>query len=96
MLHIFQSGRDVRELSDKKDTLEREIVDRQGHLDKLQGWDSSDRAATEDDVRAKREQVRDMEEQVRLRFLCIFPVNMITHDKDELHSGKQGFCSLVS
>lgn len=55
---------DVRQMSDKRDSLENEFHDRENHLSKLQGWDKSDRMTTEDDVRAKRMQLQDMEEQV--------------------------------
>lgn len=56
--------REVRELSDRREQVENTIADREAHLDKLQGWDSSDRVTTEDDVRAKRDQVHDMEDQL--------------------------------
>lgn len=49
--------RDVRDLSDKKEALENNVSEREAHLSKLQGWEKSDRITTEDDVRAKREQV---------------------------------------
>jgi hypothetical protein len=56
--------KDVRELADRREVLETSIADREIHLEKLHSWDSSDRLTTEDDVRAKRDQVRDMEDQV--------------------------------
>ena len=49
--------RDVRDLSDKKEALENGVSEREAHLSKLQGWEKSDRITTEDDVRAKRDQV---------------------------------------
>lgn len=57
--------RDVRELQDRRDTLEGAVVEREMHMEKLQGWDRSDRVTSEDDVRAKRDQVHDMEDKVR-------------------------------
>lgn len=56
--------RDVRELADRRDTLEGAIHERESHLEKLHSWENSDRMTTEDDVRAKREQVQYIEEQV--------------------------------
>ena len=56
--------KDVRELSERREQLETSIADREIHLEKLHSWDSSDRMTTEDDVRAKRDQVRDMEDRV--------------------------------
>jgi intraflagellar transport protein 81 len=57
--------RDVRELQDRRETLEGAVVEREMHMEKLQGWDRSDRVTTDDDVRAKRDQVHDMEDRVR-------------------------------
>lgn len=56
--------KDVKEISEKKDSLENMIMERTSHLDKLQSWESNDRGSTEEDVRAKREQVKDSEEQL--------------------------------
>lgn len=56
--------RDVRELSDRRETLELAIGERESHWEKLQGWENTDRMTTEDDVRAKRDQVHQMEDQV--------------------------------
>ena len=57
--------RDVRELADRRETLEGAVVEREMHMEKLQGWDRNDRVTTDDDVRAKRDQVHDMEDKVR-------------------------------
>ena len=56
--------KDVRDMAERRETLETTVAERKVHLEKLTGWDSNDRNATEDDVRAKRDQVQDMEEQV--------------------------------
>lgn len=56
--------KDVRELADKKESLESNIAEREQHLVKLQSWEKSDRVTTEDDVRQKRDQVHDAEDQV--------------------------------
>lgn len=58
--------RDVRELSDRRETLERAIGERESHLEKLMGWENSDRMTTEDGVRAKRDQVHHTEDQVAM------------------------------
>lgn len=63
MLNKLQ--KEVRELVDRRDGLETALSDREALLDKLQGWETSDRMTTEDDVRAKRDQVNDMKDQVR-------------------------------
>ena len=73
---------DVRQISDKRDTLENELHDRETHLSKLQGWDKSDRMTTEDDVRAKRIQLQDMEEQVAIlqgMLLYLSKIYLINH-----------------
>ena len=54
---LQQLQKDVRELAERKDNVENLIRDREIHLEKLYSWDSSDRMTTEDDVRAKRDQV---------------------------------------
>ncbi len=56
--------RDVRELVERRDAVETSLADREGLLDKLNGWDTSDRVTTEDDVRAKREQVSEVRDQI--------------------------------
>lgn len=58
-------ARDVRELQDRRETLESAVVEREMHLEKLQSWETSDRVTTEDDVLHKRDQVHDMEDQVK-------------------------------
>mmetsp|Transcript_19163 Transcript_19163/g.20774 ORF Transcript_19163/g.20774 Transcript_19163/m.20774 type:complete len:714 (-) Transcript_19163:78-2219(-) len=55
---------DVREMNERREHIERAIVDREAHLEKLQSWDSADRIMTEDDVRFKRDEVKDLEEHV--------------------------------
>jgi len=63
---LFQKlQRDVRELQDRRETLESATVEREMHLEKLQSWENSDRATTEDDVLHKRDQVHDMEDNVK-------------------------------
>ena len=57
--------RDVKELQDRRETLDSAVVEREMHLEKLQSWENSDRVTTEEDVLAKRDQVQDMEDQVR-------------------------------
>ena len=44
--------KDVRDMADRRENLEATIADRKVHLEKLSGWDSNDRNATEDDVSA--------------------------------------------
>jgi chromosome segregation ATPase len=55
---------DVRELSDRKDNVDRITMERESHLEKLQGWENADRATTEDDVHLKRDQVNELEDEV--------------------------------
>lgn len=56
--------REVRELYEKKRSMENDFSDRSAHLQKLQNWENSDRAITEDDVNMKREELRDMQENM--------------------------------
>ena len=55
---------DVRELSERRESVDRSIADRQAHLEKLQSWDSADRIMTEDDVRLKRDSVAELEDHL--------------------------------
>jgi intraflagellar transport protein 81 len=55
---------DVKELNDRREHIERIITEREMHLEKLQSWDSPDRAPSEDDVFMKRDQVHDLEQLV--------------------------------
>lgn len=52
---------DVRAMIDRKDSLESALSERAAHLEKLAGWETSDRMTTEDDVRNKRIQLRETE-----------------------------------
>jgi intraflagellar transport protein 81 len=61
---LFKLQSDVRELNDRRESLERMIIERESHVEKLQSWDSSDRIMSEDDVRLKRDQVNDLEDHV--------------------------------
>lgn len=54
----------VREINMKRENVDKACEEREAHLEKLQGWDKNDRATTDDDVRSKREQVEDIEEEV--------------------------------
>ena len=55
---------DVKELNDRRDNVERIIMERQSHLEKLQSWDNADRVTTEDDVHMKRDQVNALEDEL--------------------------------
>ncbi len=57
--------KDVRDLQDRRETLESAVVEREMHLEKLQSWENSDRVTTEDDVLRKRDQVHDAEDHLR-------------------------------
>ena len=56
--------KDVKDIYERKEPLLHLLSEREAHLDKLQGWDNSDRITTDDDVQVKREQVRHIEEEV--------------------------------
>lgn len=56
---------EVRGLTERKDAQEALLSERQGHLEKLMGWENSDRITTEDDVRSKRSQLRETEQQLQ-------------------------------
>jgi intraflagellar transport protein 81 len=56
---------EVRGMTERKDVLESTLGDRQSHLEKLSGWENSDRITTEDDVRNKRTQLRETERQLQ-------------------------------
>lgn len=62
---LGQVHADVRDMQNRRETLEGAVVERELHLEKLLGWEKNDRMTTEDDVRAKRDQVYDMEDQVK-------------------------------
>jgi hypothetical protein len=55
---------DVKDLNDRKDSVERISMERESHLEKLQSWDNADRVTTEDDVHMKRDQVNALEDEV--------------------------------
>lgn len=55
---------DVRELMGRNDSMENSISQRISYYDKMKGWNNSDRPITEDDVRTKRLQLREMEEEI--------------------------------
>lgn len=56
--------REVREINSEQEATQNMLNEKLNHLEKLKGWESSDRVTTEDDVRAKRSQLRDMESEV--------------------------------
>ena len=58
--------KDVKEIQDRHDNMESALADREQHLNKLQGWDKTDRITTEDDVRLKRDQLQEVQEQVSI------------------------------
>jgi intraflagellar transport protein 81 len=52
---------DVISLNDRKQSLDSTLLERSAHLEKLAGWDTTDRTTTEDDVKKKRTQLRETE-----------------------------------
>lgn len=57
--------KEVKELATRREVIESTIVDREAYLDKLQSWDvGMDRVLTEQDVREKRMQVQEMEDEI--------------------------------
>ena len=54
---------DVKELNDRRENVDRIISEREIHLEKLQSWDNNDRITTDEDVRMKREDLQDLEDQ---------------------------------
>jgi len=56
--------KDVQDLNDKRDKLDSTLRERNVHLEKLGNWDGNERNATEDDVRNKRDQLHELEDQV--------------------------------
>lgn len=61
---LTKLSQDVRELNDRREHVESVIAEREVHLEKLQSWESSDRVTSEDDVRYKRDQVHELEDNV--------------------------------
>ena len=55
---------DVKELNDRRENVERIMSEREQHLDKLKGWDSTDRVTTDEDVRMKRDEQYELEGQL--------------------------------
>ena len=56
---------EVRGLIEKKDAQEGAMAEKNMHLEKLMGWENSDRVTTEEDVRQKRIQVREEEQHLQ-------------------------------
>jgi len=56
--------RDVAELQHRRDAIESTLSERESHLEKVMGWENSDRVLTADDVREKRIQVDELERDV--------------------------------
>lgn len=56
---------DVKELNDRRENVDRILAERALHLEKLQSWDNTDRITTDEDVRMKREEVRDLQDSVK-------------------------------
>lgn len=56
---------DVRALIERKDQQENALAEKEMHLEKLMGWENSDRVTTEEDVRQKRMQVREEEHRLQ-------------------------------
>jgi intraflagellar transport protein 81 len=56
--------RDVKEVVDRKDAVETQLQEKQHMFEKLHGFGGADRNTSEEDVRAKREQLRDVEEDL--------------------------------
>jgi intraflagellar transport protein 81 len=56
---------EVRGLNERRDAQESQLAEKEMHLEKLIGWENSDRVTTEDDVRSKRAQIRDEEQRLR-------------------------------
>lgn len=56
--------KDVQDLVDKRDKIESTVRDREAHLEKLGSWDGNERNATEDDIRNKRDQQHELEDQL--------------------------------
>jgi len=54
---------DVRDLASRKDSLDNSLSQRINYYEKMKGWNNSDRPITEDDVRARRLQLRELEEE---------------------------------
>eukprot|EP00602_Paraphysomonas_sp_CaronLab_P003299 CAMPEP_0185020342 /NCGR_PEP_ID=MMETSP1103-20130426/2928_1 /TAXON_ID=36769 /ORGANISM="Paraphysomonas bandaiensis, Strain Caron Lab Isolate" /LENGTH=652 /DNA_ID=CAMNT_0027551173 /DNA_START=130 /DNA_END=2088 /DNA_ORIENTATION=+ len=61
---LSKLSQEVKELNARKDAIDSSVAQRSAYLEKMQGWDNSDRAATEDDVRDKRAQLREIEEDI--------------------------------
>jgi intraflagellar transport protein 81 len=61
---LIKLQNDVKELSDRKDILENTLAERTSHIEKLRGWENSDRATTEDDVRMKQLQLKEMRDDI--------------------------------
>ena len=57
--------RDVRELKARRESIEGALSEREVYLERMAGWDVSDRVLTSDDVREKRIQVDELQQTVR-------------------------------
>lgn len=56
--------KDVADVVDKKDRIEAQLAEKEATYERLAGWGGADRNTTEDDVRAKREQLSGLNEQI--------------------------------
>jgi intraflagellar transport protein 81 len=57
--------RDVRELNARRESIESTLSEREQYMERMMGWEQSDRVLTADDVREKRIQLEELEGQVR-------------------------------
>ena len=56
---------EVRGLAEKRDAQQSILADKEMHLEKLMGWENSDRVTTEEDVRQKRLQLGEVERELQ-------------------------------
>jgi len=57
--------RDVRELNARRDSIESALLEREQYMERMMGWEQSDRVLTADDVREKRIHVEELEREVK-------------------------------
>jgi hypothetical protein len=57
---------DVRELISRNDSIDNSLSQRLSYFEKMRGWSDHDRPITEDDVRTRRLQLRELEEETNL------------------------------
>ena len=64
ILNKLQS--DVKELNDRKDNVDKIILERETYLEKLQNWENSDKIITDEDIYMKKDNINNLENNINI------------------------------